>query len=248
MKRGAAVLLLTGLLWTLSASEPILTAQTAERPESETYHWVLPVDQSGVDVATLHPNDCYVVQSAEGVAYFGEPSAGVLELQRRLTASYAHLVETRDEHPECTLASCLQVTAIAAALEREIVAVSDPRWRRQVNHRPSPVDGWLGGAYSDIGSEDRETYRNTAEQHMLFRHQATSRRSNCYEAKVPRTLSVHVRDREGNRTRTGVYRGFLYVEHHHPLIAGQTIVKWNPYAGRSPSGRFVLAWQRPPSL
>jgi len=126
--------------------------------------------------------------------------------------------------------------------------MGDSRLMRQVDHRPSPLDDWFGGAYSDIGSEERETYRNTAEQHMMFRHLATSRRSNCYEAKVPRTLSVHVRDREGHRNRTGVYRGFLYVEHHHPLITGKTIVQWHPDAGRPPAGRFVLAWQRPPSL
>ena len=202
-----------------------MAAQNRARPEPETYHWVLPVDRSGVEVTTLHPNDCYVVQRAESYAYFGVPTADILELQRQLLIPTAHLVETTEAPAECTLGACRDVEAIAAALEREVEASGNPRNLRGVDHRPSPLDDWYGGAYSDVGSDDRETFNNAREQRMLFRHLATARRGNCYEAKVPGTLSVHVRDRENQPQRTGVYQGFLYIEHHHPEIAGETVAE-----------------------
>ena len=198
----------------------IPTAQQRPRPAPETYHWVLPVDQPAVEVATLHPNDCYVIQAAEGLAYFGEPTPALRELQERLLFPVAHLVETREDHAACTLGSCLQVARIAAALEREMGSVNR-RHLRRVDHRPAPIDRWFGGAYTDVGSADRETYRRAPEQRMLFQHLFTASRGNCYEAKAPRTLTIHVRDQARRAHRTGVYHGFLYIEHHHPEITGR---------------------------
>ena len=43
------------------------------RPAPETWHWVLPAQHDGVEVAELHPGDCYVIQEADGLVYFGEP-------------------------------------------------------------------------------------------------------------------------------------------------------------------------------
>lgn len=205
----------------LTGPEP--TAQQPSQPAPETYHWVLPVDQSAVEVATLHPNDCYVIQAAEGIAYFGEPTPALRELQDQLLMPVAHLVETRETHAECTLGACLQTTRIAAALEREMASV-DRRYLRRVDHRPTPIDQWYGGAYTDVGSGDRERFRRAPEQRMLFQHLSTARRGNCYEAKAPRTLTIHVRDQARRAHRTGVYHGFLYIEHHHPEIAGQATV------------------------
>ena len=196
------------------------TAQQPSRPAPETYHWVLPVDQPAVEVATLHPNDCYVIQAAEGLAYFGKPTTALRELQEQLLIPVAHAVETRADHAECTLGACLQTTRIAAALEREMAAVNR-RYLRRVDHRPTPIDQWYGGAYTDVGSDDRERFRRAPEQRMLFQHLATARRGNCYEAKAPRTLTIHVRDQARRPHRTGVYHGFLYIEHHHPEIAGR---------------------------
>ena len=235
MARGVwAPLAVVGLLASLAATGGLAGQESREQPEPETYHWLLPVNQAGVDVATLHPNDCYVIEDADGLAYFGEPSAAVLELQRQLTIPVAHLVETREDHTECTLGSCLRVAEIAAAIERELQTTGVRRLMREVGHRPSPLDHWFGGAYTDVGSENRQTYSNTPEQRMLFQHLDTRRRSNCYEAKVPRTLSVHVRDLEGHTNRSGVYHGFLYVEHHHPLIVGETVAqRFHPMRGQS---------------
>lgn len=199
---------------------PAPTAQQPSRPAPETYYWVLPVDQPAVEVATLHPNDCYVVQAAEGLAYFGEPTAVLRELQDRLPAPVAHLVETREHHAECTLGACVETARIASALEREMASVNR-RYLRRVDHRPAPIDQWYGGAYTDVGSEDRETFRRAPEQRMLFQHLSTARRGNCYEARSPRTLTIHVRDQGRRAHRTGVYHGFLYIEHHHPEIAGR---------------------------
>lgn len=199
---------------------PVPTGQQPSRPAPDTYHWVLPVDQPAVEVATLHPNDCYVIQAAEGLAYFGEPTPALRELQARLLIPVAHLVETREEHAECRLGACVQTARIAAALEREMLSV-DRRYLRRVDHRPTPIDQWFGGAYTDVGSDDRGRFRRAPEQRMLFQHLSTARRGNCYEAKAPRTLTIHVRDQARRTHRTGVYHGFLYIEHHHPEIAGR---------------------------
>ena len=202
----------------LAGSPP--AAQQPPRPAPQTYHWVLPADQSTVEVATLHPNDCYVIQAADGLAYFGEPTGALRELQKQLPNPGAHLVETLEDHAECRLGTCVRTARIADALEREMSSVNR-RHLRRVDHRPTPIDQWFGGAYTDVGSADRETFRRAPEQRMLFQHLSTARRGNCYEAKAPRTLTIHVRD-QGRRThRTGVYHGFLYIEHHHPEIAGK---------------------------
>jgi hypothetical protein len=95
------------------------------------------------------------------------------------------------------------------------------RRRRRADHRPSPIDHWYGGAYTDVGSDERVRFRNAPQQRMVFRHLATARRGNCYEAKAPRTLTIHVRDQGRRAHRTGVYHGFLYIEHHHPEITGK---------------------------
>ena len=199
---------------------PAPAAQQAPRAAPDTYYWVLPVDEPSVEVATLHPNDCYVVQAAYGLAYFGEPTAALRELQTQLLMPIAHRVQTREDHAECTLGTCVQTARVAAALEREMASV-DRRYLRRVDHRPSPIDQWFGGAYTDVGSAERERFRRAPEQRMLFQHLATARRGNCYEAKAPRTLTIHVRDQARRAHRTGVYHGFLYVEHHHPEIAGR---------------------------
>lgn len=199
---------------------PVPTGQQPLRPAPETYYWVLPVDRPAVEVATLHPNDCYVIQAAEGLAYFGEPTPALRELQDQLPIPVAHLVETRADHAECTLRACVQTARIAAALEREMTSVNR-RYLRRVDHRPTPIDQWYGGAYTDVGSDDRQRFRRAPEQRMLFQHLSTARRGNCYEAKAPRTLTIHVRDQAQRPHRTGVYHGFLYIEHHHPETAGR---------------------------
>ena len=199
---------------------PVPTGQQPSRPAPETYHWVLPVDQPAVEVATLHPNDCYVIQAAEGIAYFGEPTPALRELQDQLLIPVAHRVETREDHAECRLGTCVQTARIAAALEREMRSVNR-RYLRRVDHRPTPIDQWYGGAYTDVGSDDRESFRRAPEQRMLFQHLSTARRGNCYEAKAPRTLTIHVWDQARRPHRTGVYHGFLYIEHHHPELAGR---------------------------
>ena len=224
-------LVLTGMALTFVPVSVGGASQNREQPEPETYHWVLPVNQSRVDVATLHPNDCYVVQRAEGKAYFGTPSAAMLKLQSELLISTAHLVETREGHPECTIGACLRVREIASALDREFMALSTGRLLRSVTHRPSPLDDWYGGAYSDVGSDNRNTFSKAREQQMLFLHLVTADRGNCYKAKVPRELSIHVRDGGNQVQRTGVYQGFLYIEHHHPRITGDKIVQSHRFSG-----------------
>ena len=199
---------------------PAPAGQQPSRPAPETYHWVLPVDQPAVEVATLHPNDCYVIQAAEGLAYFGEPTPALRELQDQLRIPVAHRVETQEDHAECRLGTCVRTARIAAALEREMTSVNR-RYLRRVDHRPTPIDQWFGGAYTDVGSDDRESFRRAPEQRMLFQHLSTARRGNCYEAKAPRTLTIHVRDQARRPHRTGVYHGFLYIEHHHPETAGR---------------------------
>lgn len=219
MDRAKRVAFATGAVAVGCLAGPGATAQQQPRPAPETYHWVLPVDHPAVEVATLHPNDCYVVQAAEGLAYFGQPTAALRELQDQLLIPVAHLVETRRDHAECMLGACVQTAGVATALEREMTVVNR-RHLRRVDHRPTPIDQWYGGAYTDVGSADRETFRRAPEQRMLFQHLSTARRGNCYGAKAPRTLSVHVRDQGRRAHRTGVYHGFLYIEHHHPEIAG----------------------------
>jgi hypothetical protein len=51
----------------------------------------------------------------------------------------------------------------------------------------------------------------------------TASRDNCYEAEVPRSLTVHIRDSGQGRDRTGVYSGYLYLEHHHPAPHGVVV-------------------------
>ncbi len=220
MDRGTRVALAAGAVAVACLAGPVPAAQQPPRAAPETYHWVLPVDQPAVEVATLHPNDCYVVQAAEGVAYFGEPTARLRELQSQLPIPVAHPVETLEDHAECRLGTCVQTARIAAALKREMTVVNR-RLLRRVDHRPTPIDRWFGGAYTDVGSADRETYRRAPEQRMLFQHLFTASRGNCYEAKAPRTLTIHVRDQARRAHRTGVYHGFLYIEHHHPEITGR---------------------------
>lgn len=212
--------------------------QAAQQQPPDLYHWVLPADAPGVEVAILHPNDCYVVREATGAVYFGEPTAALRELHRQVGGTAAHVVAVAgpappDEHPECRLRACVDVERLATAMEREMAA-ANPRATRRVSHDPSPLDNFFGGAYTDVGTDDagadaaglavRARYRNTPEQQMIVRHLATARRDNCYEAKRLRTLTIHVRDHDVERTdRTGVYRGYLYIEHHHPEIAGDRV-------------------------
>ena len=195
-------------------------ARQPPRPAPQTYHWVLPVDHASVEVATLHPNDCYVIQAADGLAHFGEPTSALRELQEQLPSPVAHLVETLEDHAECRLGACVRTARIADALQREMSSVNR-RHLRSVDHRPKPIDQWYGGAYTDVGSDDRQMFRRAPEQRMLFQHLSTARRGNCYEAKAPRTLTIHVRDQARRPHRTGVYHGFLYIEHHHPQMAGK---------------------------
>ena len=181
---------------------------------SETFHWVLPADADGVEVATLHPTDCYVVHRAEGIAYFGEPTPALEALHRRLPPAGAHRVATLGAHGECADEGCVEIARVAEALAQEI-ASGERRRGRRADHRPSPIDRWYGGAYTDVGSAERDRFRNAPEQRMVFRHLATARRGNCYEAKALRTLTIHVRDHERRERRTGVYHGLLTVRHRH---------------------------------
>ena len=197
--------------------------QRQRRPDPETYHWVLPAQHSGVEVAELHPNDCYAIQRAEGMVYFGAPLPDVLELQRQLGEPRAHLVDGRDGHdghPECLLGGCFDVSRLRDAITARLLESGDRQYRRPIGHRPTPLDDLRGGAYSDVGSDDRPRYRQAPEQRMVYLHLGTAGRGNCYEAKAPRTLTIHIRDHEQRTDRTGVYTGYLYVEHHHPAPAG----------------------------
>lgn len=208
-------------------------AQLPPRPSPDRYHWVLPVNHGGLDVAMLHPNDCYRVEQSTGVAFWGTVTTRMTELQGQLGRPSSHRVEMAHEHQECVRVACVDIEAIASSIDNEVRKsdADEPsatrsrlgRWARGVDHRPSPFDHWFGGAYTDIGSDDRTTFRNGPEQRMLFRHEATSQRGNCYEAQSLRTLSIHVRDHDGARQRVGVYRGYLYVEHHHPATVGEAV-------------------------
>ena len=184
-KAAVAALVVLGPLVSTRGLDPVGVAQTLERPDSDTYHWVLPVDHPGVDVAPLHPHDCYVIQQADGIAYFGELPVSATALQRQLPKPIAHRVETREDHPECALDACLRVAQVAQAIQHELTAARNPRWLRRADHRPTPFDDWFGGAYADVGSADRHTFTAAPEQLMLADHLAASRRGHCYEARAP---------------------------------------------------------------
>ena len=209
---------------------PIEVVQRQRHPDPEPYHWMLPAQHSGVEVADLHPGDCYVIQRAEGVVYFGEPPMDVLELQRQLAEPTAHLVDSRDKHPECLLAGCLDVSRLTEAITARLLDTGHRRHRRLAGHRPTPVDNTRGGVYTDVGSDDRPRYRWAPEQRMAYLHLGTASRGNCYEAKASRTLTIHIRDGQPRTDRTGVYRGYLYVEHHHAGPAGRVaeVPAWRP--------------------
>ena len=198
-------------------------AQRDWRPAPETWHWVLPAQHDGVEVAELHPGDCYVIQEADGLVYFGEPPPDVLELQGRLGDPVAHLVEEAGDHPECRREECVALSRLTGAITNRLVEAGDRRAVRRANHRPSPLDDMRGGAYSDVGSADRPRYRQTPEQRMAYLHLRTAARDNCYAAQVPRTLTIHVRDRQHRDDRTGFYSGYLYLEHHHAPIPGRVV-------------------------
>ena len=197
-------------------------AQERRSAVSETWHWVLPADQDGVEVATLHPTDCYVVHQARGIVYFGERTPALEALQRQLPPAGAHRVEALDEHAECADAGCVDLARLEDAIEQEMAPAHRRRLRR-ADHRPSPVDHWYGGAYTDVGSDERDRFRNAPEQRMVFRHLSTARRGNCYEARALRTLTIHVRDHEKRSRRTGVYHGLLTIRHLHAEGRGGTV-------------------------
>ena len=198
--------------------------QMPRRPDPETYHWVLPAQHSGVTVVELHPNDCYAIQRAEGMVYFGEPPPGVLELQYQLGEPRSHLVGGQDEHPECLLARCFDMSRLSDAITDRLLESGNRPHRRLAGHRPTPLDNMQGGVYSDVGSDDRPRYRQAPEQRMAYLHLGTAGRGNCYEAKVPRTLTLHIRDHQQRTDRTGVYSGYLYLEHHHAAPAGRVAI------------------------
>ena len=197
-------------------------AQERPDPVTETIHWVLPADQAGVEVATLHPTDCYVVHRAEGSVYFGERTEVLEALHGRLPAPGAHRVESLDGHGECADARCIDLARLAKEIEEEAASANRRRLRR-ADHRPSPIDHWYGGAYTDVGSDERDRFRNAPEQRMVFRHLSTARRGNCYEARALRTLTIHVRDHEKRSRRTGVYHGLLTIRHLHAEGRGGTV-------------------------
>jgi len=203
----------------------LLEAQDAvgqgRRLEPETYHWVLPAQYDGVDVVELHPGDCYVIQQADGMVYFGDPPPDVAELQPLLGEPVAHIVEEDGDQPVCRLEGCVELARLTEAITAKLMESGAPRSRRSANHRPSPLDGMRGGAYSDVGSSHRTRYRRAAEQRMAYLHRRTARRDNCYEARVPRMLTIHIRDRNESTARTGVYSGYLYLEHHHDPPRGR---------------------------
>ena len=212
--------------------------QTIRPPPPETFHWVLPAQHREVTVVDLHPGDCYVIQRIDGMVYFGDPLPDVIELQRELGEPLAHRVESADEHPECRLAGCVDIARLTDAITTRLVDFGEERARRLARHLPSPLDGMRGGAYTDVGSPDRPRYRQAPEQRMAYRHLRTAARDNCYEAEVPRTLSVHIRDSDQRRDRTGVYSGYLYLEHHHPEPLG-VVAELGP---AHPAGTVCSAW------
>lgn len=242
-------LLCAGLAVCLLAPSPLegraaALAQGERHPDPETYHWVLPAQYDGVEVVGLHPNDCYVIQQATGMVYFGEPLPDVLELQRRLGGPSSHLVATRDGAPECQRAECLEVSRLTEAITARLLASGNQYHRWSADHRPTPLDDMQGGAYTDVGSDDRPRYRRAPEQRMAHLHLDTASRGNCYEAKIPRTLTVHIRDGQRRTDRTGAYSGFLYLEHHHNAPGGVAAYR-PPAAGPGAGSDGVIA---PPGL
>ena len=163
-----------------------------------------------------------MVRSATGTAFFGQPTDEIRNLQHQFVIATSHAVEEAEDHSECTRRGCVEAKRLIDQFERAMTGVNR-RQIRSIDHRPNPSDSFYGGAYTDVGSEERERFRNLPEQRMLFQHLATARRDNCYEAKMPRTLTIHVRDHEQRVNRSGVYQGYLYVEHHHPEITGKTV-------------------------
>lgn len=196
-------------------------ARQERRPAPEIWHWVLPAQHDGVEVVELHPGDCYVIRHVDGIVHFGEPPAEVLELQGRLGDPIVHRVEEAGDHAECRRDECIALSRLTRAIVDRLAADGDRRAVRRANHRPSPLDGMRGGAYTDVGSADRPRYRRTREQRMAYLHLQTAARDNCYAAQVPRTLSIHIRDRRRRPDRTGFYSGYLYLEHHHAPLPGR---------------------------
>ena len=214
----AAAAAIGGVLGTAALEGRAGVAQQDRRPAPETWHWVLPAQHDGVEVVELHPGDCYVIRQVDGIVYFGEPPPGVLELQARLGEPIAHRVE---EVGECREEECIAMSRLTQAIVDRLVEAGDRRAMRRADHRPSPLDDMRGGAYSDVGSEERSRYRQTREQRMAYLHLQTAARDNCYAAQVPRTLTIHVRDRQHRPDRTGFYSGYLYLEHHHAPVPGR---------------------------
>ena len=223
LRLGGYALCVGGGLLLLTASPEGRAGQAIERLPPETFHWVLPAQYPEVEVTELHPGDCYVIQQVDGMVYFGDPLPDTLELQRALGGPRAHRVESTEEHPACGLVGCLDIVRLTEAITTRLVESGQARGRRLAHHLPSPIDGMRGGAYSDVGSSDRSRYRQAPEQRMAHRHLRTASRDNCYEAEVPRSLTVHIRDSGQGRDRTGVYSGYLYLEHHHPAPHGVVV-------------------------
>ena len=206
---------------TVSLAVRLEEVQVAGRPKPQTFHWVLPAQHAGVEVVELHSGDCYVIPQVEGLVDFAGPGPGVLELQQQLGSPIAHLVESPDVHPECLRTGCVDVARLTVELIARLREIGNSRARRSARHRPSPLDRMRGGAYSDVGSADRSRYRQTPEQRMAYLHLQTAARDNCYEAQAPRMLTIHVRDQQPRPDRTGVYSGYLYLEHHHDPLPGR---------------------------
>ncbi len=214
----AAAAAVGGVLGTAALEGQGEVARQDPRPAPETWHWVLPAQHDGVEVVELHPGDCYVIRQVDGIVYFGEPPPDVLDLQARLGEPIAHRVE---EVGECREDECIAMSRLTQAIVDRLVEAGDRRAMRRADHRPSPLDDMRGGAYSDVGSEERSRYRQTREQRMAYLHLQTAARDNCYAAQVPRTLTIHVRDRQHRPDRTGFYSGYLYLEHHHAPVPGR---------------------------
>ena len=232
----AAVAAIGGVLGTAALEGRAGAAQQDRRPAPETWHWVLPAQHDGVEVVELHPGDCYVIRQVDGIVYFGEPPPDVLELQARLGEPIVHRVEEVGDHPECRREECLAMSRLTQAIVNRLVEAGDRRAMRRANHRPSPLDDMRGGAYTDVGSADRPRYRQTREQRMAYLHLQTAARDNCYAAQVPRTLTIHVRDRQHRPDRTGFYSGYLYLEHHHAPVRGRVAGNLHLGAVRFPGG------------
>ncbi len=242
---GATVAAAVGCVLGMAAIEgrPV-GAQGDRRPAPETWHWVLPAQHDGVEVVELHPGDCYVIRQVDGIVYFGEPPPDVLELQERLGDPIVHRVEEVGDHPECRREECIAMSRLTQAIVDRLVEAGDRRAMRRADHRPSPRDDMRGGAYSDVGSAERPRYRQTREQRMAYLHLQTAARDNCYAAQVPRTLTIHVRDRQHRPDRTGFYSGYLYLEHHHAPVPGRVAGSLRGGTARFPGG--LTGWRAEP--